>query len=72
MHGTEGHLGHQSLLTVVEVGDVLNVSRSTVYRLIRSGALPVVKLGDRTLVTPDDIATLIARNRRRSDPKDAA
>lgn len=33
------------LLTVAEVADLLRVSAMTVYRLIRSGELPAVRVG---------------------------
>ncbi len=33
------------LLTVAEVADLLRVSTMTVYRLIRSGDLPAVRVG---------------------------
>lgn len=33
------------LLTVAEVADLLRVSTMTVYRLIRSGELPAVRVG---------------------------
>ncbi len=33
------------LLTVAEVADILRVSTMTVYRLIRSGELPAVRVG---------------------------
>ena len=34
-----------SLLTVREVADAMRVSTMTVYRLIRSGALPAIRVG---------------------------
>ncbi|HMC71487.1 MAG TPA: helix-turn-helix domain-containing protein, partial [Mycobacteriales bacterium] len=33
------------LLTVREVADAMRVSTMTVYRLIRSGALPAIRVG---------------------------
>ena len=36
------------LLTVEEVGNLLGVSRSTVYRRIKDGTLPSIRLGARS------------------------
>ena len=41
-------------LTVREFAEVTRISRATVYRLIRSGAVPVTRFG-RRLVVPRDI-----------------
>ena len=39
------HQVMDQLLTVAEVADLLRVSTMTVYRLIRSGELPAVRVG---------------------------
>jgi excisionase family DNA binding protein len=64
MNDTAGHTERQPLLSVAEAARVLNVSRSTVNRVIACGDLAVVKIGDRTLVCPDDLDALIVRSRR--------
>jgi excisionase family DNA binding protein len=57
----------QRLLSVVEVGALLGVSRPTVHRLVSSGQLAVVKIGDRTLFRPRDVQALIERSTRRAN-----
>jgi len=36
------------LLTVEEAADLLGISRSTAYRRVEDGTLPVIRLGTRT------------------------
>jgi excisionase family DNA binding protein len=43
------------LLTAQEVADLLRVSSMTVYRLIRSGELPAVRVGRSYRVRRDDL-----------------
>ena len=50
-----------SLLTVVEVAQILNISTSLVYRLIKSGELPAVRLGRALRVKSGDLEQYIAR-----------
>jgi excisionase family DNA binding protein len=46
MRGTDGSEGASgALLTVAEVAGILRVSAMTVYRLIRSGDLPALRIG---------------------------
>lgn len=47
--------------TLTEAGLRLNVSRSTLYRLINSGQLRIVKIGDRTLVPETELQSLQER-----------
>jgi excisionase family DNA binding protein len=47
------------LLTLPEVQAQLRVSRATVRRLISRGQLPIVKIGRRTLVTPQAVRAFI-------------
>ena len=44
-----------NLLKPAEVSRMLNVSKSTVYRILKSGALPTVKVGFSKRVHPDDL-----------------
>jgi len=37
------------LVKPTDVAVLLNLSTQTLYRLVRQGAIPVVKLGDRTI-----------------------
>ena len=55
--------GIEALLSLDEVSKVLGISESGVYRLVRSGELPRVKVGNRTLFDPHDVRTFIASRR---------
>lgn len=55
----------EPLLSISEVRAVLRISESGVYRLLRSGELPAVRIGGRTLFSPDAVRDLIAA---RSEP----
>lgn len=48
-------MGAPALLTVAEVADLFRVSSMTVYRLIRSGELPAVRVGRSYRVREDDL-----------------
>jgi len=43
------------LLTIVEAGCRLNVSRSTIYNLIKRGSLPLRKIGSKSLIAVNDV-----------------
>jgi excisionase family DNA binding protein len=49
----------EKLLTVDETLEVLRITRSTLYRHIRSGLLTPVKLGNRTLFREKDLERFI-------------
>ena len=55
--------GIEALLSVDEVARLLCISESGVYRLVRSGELPRVKVGKRTLFEPHAIRRFIASRR---------
>ena len=46
-------------LSPAEAAEALGVSRSTVYRMVSSGQLAVVKVGRRTLVAKSDLDALL-------------
>ncbi|MDP9021254.1 MAG: helix-turn-helix domain-containing protein [Actinomycetota bacterium] len=48
------------LLTVSEVADLLRVSTMTVYRLIRSGELPAVRVGRNYRVRRGELESYLA------------
>ena len=56
---------NEELLTVVEAGQVLGLSRSTVWRLIRRHDLPSIRKGGRRLV-PSSAVQACARRRHRA------
>lgn len=47
------------LLTVAEVADLFRVSSMTVYRLIRTGELPAVRVGRSYRVREDDLQSYL-------------
>jgi excisionase family DNA binding protein len=47
------------LLTVVEVGEALQVSPARVYELIRTGAMPAVWIGRQVRISPGALAQWI-------------
>jgi len=52
------------LLTILEVGAQLGISRRTTYRLIETGELPVVHVtSDCVRIKPSDVDALIERKR---------
>ena len=55
--------GIEALLSLDEVAQLLRISESGVYRLVRSGELPRVKVGKRTLFEPHEIRRFIASRR---------
>lgn len=54
-----------SLLSIHEATNVLGISRSTLYAIIRSGDLETVEIRGRRFVEPATLKRYIARNRRR-------
>ena len=48
----------RKLLNVSETAELLGVSGITVRRLIYRGELPIVKIGRRVLIRPDDLERL--------------
>jgi excisionase family DNA binding protein len=56
---TEGAALTRTFISLADVSRVLGVSRATVYRLVAAGELPIVRIGDRTLVRPPDLEGFI-------------
>jgi excisionase family DNA binding protein len=53
-----------ALLTATEIAGILRCSVRTVYELLRTGAIPTVRVGQRLLkVKPDDLAAYIESRR---------
>lgn len=60
----------EPLLSTDEARQVLGVSRPTFSRMLKRGDLPVVKVGRRTLIDPDDLRRYIAARKRRRGQND--
>jgi len=56
----------QRLITTPQAAIHLGVSPRTVKNLMRNGKLPYIKIGRSTRFDPDDLATFIARHRRKT------
>jgi len=50
--------------SVAEVSQALGVSKTHVYRLIRSGGLPSFRLGDRVVVPARDLNDMVEKARK--------
>ena len=50
------------LLNSKDVAEVLRISSSKVYKLMRCGELPAVHIGKSIRVKPEDLKTFIAEN----------
>lgn len=56
------------LLSLNEVAQLLSVSRPTVYRLIRSGELPAIRVGERLRFDQADVQSYLERHREGRAP----
>ena len=63
--GGEGLAG--LLLTVAEVAEVLRVSNMTVYRLIKAGELPALRVGKNYRIRERDLEDYLATGSVRAD-----
>ena len=57
----EGALSPESLLSPLQVKEILHISRSAVYRLLDSGELPSFKIGKRIVVRRSDMENYVNR-----------
>jgi excisionase family DNA binding protein len=55
----EDAMEEKLLYTLADVAAALSVSRSKVYELVRSGALPSVRIGGSRRVRGEDLATYV-------------
>jgi excisionase family DNA binding protein len=58
--------------SVNETLALLSIGRTSLYRLVQKGDLPVAKLGKKTLITAPDIAKLLTKLRSGSIEQEAA
>ena len=52
----------ERLLTGNDVAEILAISRTHAYKLIRDGVIPSIPLGRCVRVRPEDLETFLARN----------
>ncbi|MDP9405131.1 MAG: helix-turn-helix domain-containing protein [Actinomycetota bacterium] len=52
-------LGGDRLLTVAEVADHMRVSNMTVYRLIKAGTLPAIRVGKNYRIRARDLSAYL-------------
>ena len=62
---TEGNnvIGFQRLLEPKEVAKQLNVSSAFIYKLIKAGTLPAVRIGTTVRIAPEDFQKFLERSR---------
>lgn len=60
-----GPFGDDRLLTVAEVAAHMRVSNMTVYRLIKSGQLPALRVGKNFRIRGTDLAAYLDASRTR-------
>jgi len=53
----------EKLLTADDVAQVLNISRSKVYRMMRDKDIPTITIGKNVRVTREDLDTFVTTNR---------
>ncbi len=56
----KGGLGMPKVLTISEVSEILKVSRSTVYRIIKENDLKAIKVRKTIRVKPSDLEEYLA------------
>ena len=56
---TDSSPGADRLLTVAEVADHMRVSNMTVYRLIKAGTLPAIRVGKNYRIRSRDLAAYL-------------
>ena len=54
-----GPLGDDRLLTVAEVADHMRISNMTVYRLIKAGTLPAIRVGKNYRIRARDLSAYL-------------
>jgi excisionase family DNA binding protein len=59
--GWGGMRGGDRLLTVAEVADTMRVSNMTVYRLIKSGELPALRVGKNYRLRESDVDNYLSK-----------
>lgn len=55
------------LLTVNEVANILRVSNMTVYRLVKSGQIPAIRVGKNYRIKESDVNDYLSRGTQRAE-----
>lgn len=55
---------YDSVLTVTELQEILGVGRNTAYSLLRSGAVPSIKVGKKYRIPKDAVLHYLAQWKR--------
>jgi excisionase family DNA binding protein len=59
------------LYTIAQVAELLGLSTRTIYRWIKAGRLPIVRLGRRVRIRHGDVVAFIEANQERHTPDEA-
>jgi excisionase family DNA binding protein len=59
------------LLTVNEVADILRVSNMTVYRLVKSGQIPAIRVGKNYRIKESDVNDYLERGTQKIKKPDS-
>jgi len=62
-HGMSAYASERptSLLTIAELARLLGIGRTTVYRLVNTGELRAVRVGERLRFRPEDVNAYLER-----------
>ena len=62
-HGMSAYASERptSLLTIAELAQLLGIGRTTVYRLVNTGELRAVRVGERLRFRPEDVNAYLQR-----------
>jgi excisionase family DNA binding protein len=63
------HSQDRACYSVNETIGLLNMGRTTLYKLIKRGELRKIKLGRKTLIAADDLAALLTKLRAAADAR---
>jgi len=64
MENDTGTPNFQKLYRVREAADILNVSPSQFYRLIRIGEMPFIKVGKHMRILPSDLQAFLEEHKK--------
>ncbi|MDI7253385.1 MAG: helix-turn-helix domain-containing protein [Actinomycetota bacterium] len=60
-------LSEVRFLTVAEVAEMMRVSKMTVYRLVKSGQIPAIRVGKNYRIKESDVNEYLSRGTQRVD-----